>query len=340
MSYDVEHCAFVLKDGMESRLPGAVRRACAKRGRKNDPPCLIVGDPGRAVQIPQGDILYLEHQGRRPGVWTLGGTLAAEEKLEALLARLDPVAFCQTPQELRRALALCGAVRQDRTADVAGGGRRCPIKPQLPDRRCGAAFWPSADTLQPVPRRGPAVTAALEIVLVSALPVAPAYMLGVYAIRFLLTPPQSPGGTPFLRCTVRCCWGIKPVIDFYWQYTNEARPLAILHGAVLTLTLPVLLWYCFGGDWRRRLFVLFPYVCIQSVFIMPPIILLLQTGLPLRPVWQVMFLAASALACGLAVLVTERLARLVEKLPGPVYTALGGRPPPVGEPAAQPGPGP
>lgn len=172
------------------------------------------------------------------------------------------------------------------------------------------------------------MTAALEIVLVSALPVAPAYMLGVYAIRFLLTP-RSPRRHALFALYCAVLLGLKPVVDFYWQYTNDGRSLAILHGAVLTLTLPVVLWYCFGGDWRQRLFVLFPYVCIQSVFIMPPIILLLQTGLPLRPVWQVMFLAASALACGLAVLVTERLARLVEKLPGPVYTALAAASPAV-----------
>ena len=172
------------------------------------------------------------------------------------------------------------------------------------------------------------MSAALEIVLVSALPVVPAYIFGVYAIRFLLTP-RSPRRHALFALYCAVLLGIKPVIDFYWQYTNEGRSLAILHGAVLTLTLPVVLWYCFGGDWRRRLFVLFPYVCIQSVFIMPPIILLLQTGLPLRPVWQVMFLAASALACGLAVLVTDRLARLVEKLPGPVYTALAAASPAV-----------
>lgn len=147
--YDVEHCAFVLKDGMESRLPGAVRRACAKRGRKNDPPCLIVGDPGRAVQIPQGDILYLEHQGRETWVWTLGGTLAAEEKLEALLARLDPVAFCQTHKSY--AVHWPFVERYDKTELRMAGGAKVPISRsyQTAVRRSFLAY---ADTLQPVPR--------------------------------------------------------------------------------------------------------------------------------------------------------------------------------------------
>ena len=93
------------------------------------------------------------------------------------------------------------------------------------------------------------MSAALEIVLVSALPVAPAYMLGVYAIRFLLTP-RSPRRHALFALYCAVLLGIKPVIDFYWQYTNDGRSLAILHGTVMALTLPVVLWYCFGGDWR------------------------------------------------------------------------------------------
>lgn len=165
------------------------------------------------------------------------------------------------------------------------------------------------------------MSAVLSIVLASALPVVPAYFLGVYALRFLLTPRSRRRHALFaLYCFVLL--SIKPVVDFYWQFTNEGRSLAILHGTVMALTLPVMLWSCFGGDWRRRLFVIFPYVCIQSVFIMPPIIFLLQTGLPLRPIWQAAFLAASAVACALAVVITDRLTRLVEKLPEGVYTAL------------------
>lgn len=146
--YDVDHCAFVLKDGMESRLPAAVRRACALRGRQErGASCLILGEPGRAVQIPQADILYLEHQGRLTRVYTLGGELSVEEKLESLLDRLDPVAFCQTHKSF--AVHWPFAQRYDKTLIQVAGGGQVPISRsyQTAVRRSFLAY---ADTLQPL----------------------------------------------------------------------------------------------------------------------------------------------------------------------------------------------
>lgn len=146
--YDVEHCAFVLKDGMESRLPAAVRRACTLRGRKDpEPAALILGEPGKAVQIPQADILYLEHQGRMTRVHTLGGELTAEEKLEALLDRLDPVAFCQTHKSF--AVHWPFVQRYDKKVIQITGGGQVPISRsyQTAVRRSFLAY---ADTLQPL----------------------------------------------------------------------------------------------------------------------------------------------------------------------------------------------
>lgn len=124
--YDVEHCAFVLKEGMESRLPAAVRRACTRQDRKTpEQRFLILGEPGKAVQVPQGDILYLEHQGRVTRVCTLGGELTAEEKLETLLTRLDPVAFCQTHKSF--AVHWPFVQRYDKTVIQLPGGVQVPI---------------------------------------------------------------------------------------------------------------------------------------------------------------------------------------------------------------------
>lgn len=98
--YDVEHIAFVLKQEMNTRLPPALARACARRDRtlpaRTAGRLLVLGEPGRAFQLPEADILYLERRVRTTWVHTLGGTLSTTEKLEALLARLDPVGFCQT----------------------------------------------------------------------------------------------------------------------------------------------------------------------------------------------------------------------------------------------------
>lgn len=145
--YDVEHCAFVLKENMDRRLPAAVRRACTRRDRQ-DPgqPSLILGVAGRAVQLPQGEILYLEHEGRVTRVYTPGGVLSAEEKLEAMLARLDAVAFCQTHKSF--AVHWPYVERYDKTIVQLVGGARVPISRayQAAVRRSFLAY---AATLQP-----------------------------------------------------------------------------------------------------------------------------------------------------------------------------------------------
>lgn len=97
--YDVEHIAFVLKEEMESRLPPALDRACRRLARKRVPPSgrmLILGEAGRALQIPAADILYLERRVRVTWVYTLSGTYTTPVKLETLLERLDDPCFCQT----------------------------------------------------------------------------------------------------------------------------------------------------------------------------------------------------------------------------------------------------
>ena len=161
----------------------------------------------------------------------------------------------------------------------------------------------------------------LRIVLVSALPVVPGYFLGFYWFRFLLAPrSRRHHGLFALYCLVLLT--TKALVDFYWQYTSGGRWVAVLVGVLMAVTLPVMLLLCFREDWRRKMFLLFPFVCIQSVFIMPVIIGMMRGGLPLQPAWQGGFLVASAVTCWLAGLVSDRLQRLVEKLPAPVYTAL------------------
>lgn len=98
--YDVDHIAFVLKQEMDSRLPPALARVCARRDRtlpaRTSGRLLVLGEPGRAFQLPEADILYLERKVRTTWVHTLGGTLSTAEKLEPLLTRLDATGFCQT----------------------------------------------------------------------------------------------------------------------------------------------------------------------------------------------------------------------------------------------------
>lgn len=95
--YEVDHVAFVLKADMDTRLPAAVARACARCVRPAPAgPRLVLGDPGHALQLPERDILYLERRVRTTWVHALSDTYSTTEKLEPLLARLDPLRFCQT----------------------------------------------------------------------------------------------------------------------------------------------------------------------------------------------------------------------------------------------------
>lgn len=149
--YDVAHIAFVLKEEMQTRLPVAVKRACARRIAGAHTPwptdrLLAMGDPGNAYQLPQGDILYLEHQGRITWVHTIGGRLACAEKLENLLARLDPTAFCQTHKSFAVHWTFAG--RYDKKSICLTDGTQIPISRnyQAAVRRSFLAY---VATLQP-----------------------------------------------------------------------------------------------------------------------------------------------------------------------------------------------
>ncbi len=161
----------------------------------------------------------------------------------------------------------------------------------------------------------------LRIVLVSALPAVPGYFLGFYWFRFLLPPRSRRHHVMFtLYCLVLLT--VKPVVDFYWQFTGQGRSAAMVLGLVMVPSLPVMLLVCFGGDWRRRLFVIFPFVCVQSACIMPSMLCLFGGGWPVPALRQALLLGNAVIAGAVSGLVTDRLARLVEKLPAPVYTAL------------------
>lgn len=126
--YDVDHAGFVLKEEMESRLPHALTRVLRRLEEPAAPAAdrlLMLGDPGNACQLPQGEILYLEHQGRTTWVYTLQGRLACAEKLETLLARLDPVAFCQTHKSY--AVHWPFAQRYDKQSIRLTGGAVIPV---------------------------------------------------------------------------------------------------------------------------------------------------------------------------------------------------------------------
>ena len=121
---------------------------------------------------------------------------------------------------------------------------------------------------------------------------------------------------------------LKPLFDFHWQIYNtpDSWVYAYIIGSVMVLTLPPMLLLCFQDAWRRKLFVVFPFICIQSSIITPFCLLVMNQDwpMPLRqelPIALIFFLG-SLLSCILAMLLTRRLVALVEGLPRPLYTAL------------------
>lgn len=153
--YDVEHIAFVLKQDREQRLPVAVARACARLAapRVQDDR-LILGGPGSAAQLPVREIVYLERRVRTTWVHTLRGEIATGEKLEPLLARLDPNAFCQTHKSF--AVHWPMVEQYGKTMIRLQGGAQAPISRRYAARvRQGFLRYVAAQQKQTEPEGAP-----------------------------------------------------------------------------------------------------------------------------------------------------------------------------------------
>ena len=157
--YDVEHIAFVLKQDREQRLPVAVARACARLAAPPPAPRvqddrLILGGPGSAAQLPVREIVYLERRVRTTWVHTLRGEIATGEKLEPLLARLDPNAFCQTHKSF--AVHWPMVEQYGKTMIRLQGGAQAPISRRYAARvRQGFLRYVAAQQKQTEPEGAP-----------------------------------------------------------------------------------------------------------------------------------------------------------------------------------------
>lgn len=166
----------------------------------------------------------------------------------------------------------------------------------------------------------------MRAVLCTALPVAPAYFLGFYTFTFLLKrrPALRYRLLFFLYCFILLT--LKAVTDFYWQITNTGQLYSYIVGFLLVLTLPVMLLLCFQEDWRRRLIVIFPFVCIQSAIIAPFYLFHVNQSWPMPIGRQLqlsaLFYAGDLISCSVAALLVRQIIRLAERLPPTVYTIL------------------
>lgn len=92
--YDVEHKAFILKSELEERLPHAIERYLRQYTGKTQETVGVM-DNGKMRVIPQREIMWLEHRVRATYLVTASGKIPSREKLEDVLARLNPNSFCQ-----------------------------------------------------------------------------------------------------------------------------------------------------------------------------------------------------------------------------------------------------
>lgn len=157
--YDVGHVAFVLKEEMDARLPVAVARACARLTAGPQPlqpggKRLLLGEAGSATQLFQADIVYFERRVRTTWVHTLHGEAATGEKLESLLSRLDPAAFCQTHKSF--AVHWPMVEQYGKTSILLTGGVQVPISRRYAAGvRQGFLRYVAAQQKQTVPESTP-----------------------------------------------------------------------------------------------------------------------------------------------------------------------------------------
>lgn len=167
----------------------------------------------------------------------------------------------------------------------------------------------------------------MKEILLAWLPTVPAYFLGIYQFRFMLPPRPGVGYRLLFVVYGLVLLGAKSFSDFYWQITGTGQGLSCLVVCLMVLTLPLFLLLCFGGDWRRRLFALFPAVCLHS-FVVSPFCLLVMNQpwpLPYYSRWlgiSALFFLGSLAACAISCLLCLPLIRMAEALPRPLYTAL------------------
>ncbi len=164
------------------------------------------------------------------------------------------------------------------------------------------------------------------VALYTTIPMVPSYFCGFYLLGVLLQ--YRPGRRYRIFFLIYCLilLTLKPLFDFYWQIYNTGRLYAYVICTFMVLSLPLMLFVCFQDNWRRKLFIVFPYICIQSAIITPFCLLLMSQPWPMPlsqelPIASIFFVG-SLLSCLVAILLTRRLLILVEALPRPVYTAL------------------
>lgn len=166
----------------------------------------------------------------------------------------------------------------------------------------------------------------LRTAIVTAAPFFPAYFLGFYTLRLSL-PPRPEKRYRFLFLLVCLCAAtVKAVSDFHMQLYEEGQLASCIVAFSMVIALPLSALLCFGGDRCHRLMVMLPFGGLQTLFMIPGVLLLMGQEFPIphsRLLWFVpLFFATSLIACVAAALITRRLFHLTDSLPEPARLVL------------------
>lgn len=162
--------------------------------------------------------------------------------------------------------------------------------------------------------------------LVMALPLAPAYFLCFYFLRFVL--PLRSGWKWDLLFSLYSIvlLAAKPVVDLYWQINGYGKEYVYLVTMTMVFTLPLMLLACFRGSWQSKLFLVLPWIFVQSALVAPVCLFVMEQPWPMPLAeelpYAVLFFVSNLLVCWVAAAIVRRLVRWAETLPRKIYTAL------------------
>lgn len=161
---------------------------------------------------------------------------------------------------------------------------------------------------------------------VTAAPFFPSYFLGFYTLRIALPLLPQKRYRVFFALYSLCAGVVKSTSDFHMQMFEKGQLFSCLVAFAMVITLPVVSVLCFEGNWRRRLMVMLPFGGLQTVLLIPGVLLLMGQSWPLPSARNLgvafVFFVFSLVACVAAALITRRLFALIDPLPDSVYTAL------------------
>lgn len=166
----------------------------------------------------------------------------------------------------------------------------------------------------------------LRVAIVTAAPFFPAYFLGFYTLRISLPMrPEKRYRILFLLFCL-CAAVIKASSDFHMQLYEKGQLVSCMVAFSMVITLPLSVLICFSGDRCHRLMVMLPYGGLQTLFVIPGLLLLMAQKFPVpfpRLLWVApLFFTVSLVGCVAAALITRHLLHLTDSLPEPVRTVL------------------